>query len=176
MTDLPLTSPSDTILDEFSIENLSRHQGVIPKLAAWHFAQWGTLTGTTSQESYQQFLVKSASPVPIPTTWVAVRHGRCLGSVNLVDCDMQIRPALHPWLAHLFVDPVERSKGVGTSLVEAAVAKSKDMGHPKLYLYTSGTLSLFYESLGWIVREKVLYKGKERIVMEKSVFVRSPRK
>jgi len=35
-----------------------------------------------------------------------------------------------------------------------------------LYLYTSGTLPSFYERIGWIRRENVYYKDKDRTVME----------
>lgn len=153
-------------MEDVRIEDLSRYTDYIPTLAHLHFAKWGELTGTSTEADYKALLVRCTSSRQIPATLVAVCQNRSLGSVNLVDCDMQIRPELHPWLAQLFVHPAERGRGIGSSLVQAAVARSKELGFHALYLYTSGTLLSFYERLGWVVREIVPYKGKERTVME----------
>ncbi len=118
---------------------------------------------------YQVLLSRNASAGSLPLTLIAVNRDRLLGSVNLVDCDMDIRPGLKPWLAQLYVDPGERGRGVGASLVHAAVERSRKLGFTRLYLYTSGTLPSFYERAGWRKREAVHYKSKDRTVMEKIV-------
>ncbi len=53
--------------------------------------------------------------------------------------------------------------------VRAVIERGRNLGFDRLYLYTSGTLPLFYERSGWKERETVQYKGKERIVMEMNI-------
>jgi len=102
----------------------------------------------------------------LPLTLIAAGGKRLLGSVNIVDCDMAIRSELKPWLAQLYVAVLERNRGIGSILVHAAIERSRKLGFRRLYLYTSGTLPVFYECIGWTRRQTVHYKDKARIVME----------
>lgn len=154
-------------MHDLKIEPLSNHTNFISIIAKLHFAQFKELPWASTEEKYAAMLNKFAATESIPTTLVAVRDNELCGSVNIVDCDMEIRPELYPWLAQLFVIPKERKKGIGSSLVSAAVDRCQRLGLNGLYLYTSGTLPEFYKSLGWVEREKVNYRGKERVVMEK---------
>ena len=156
----------ETTKHDLKIEPLSNHTNSISIIAKFHFAQWKELTGASTEKKYAMMLNKFASTESIPTTLVAVRDNELIGSVNLIDCDMEIRSELYPWLAQLFVVPKERKKGIGSSLVSAVVERCQRLGLKALYLYTSRTLPEFYKGLGWVEREKVNYKGKERIVME----------
>jgi len=160
-----LTLAVQRAMNDIKIEDLSKHSDWIPVLAHWHFSEWGELTGTSAEAEYAAMLARFTSASTIPTTLVAVGRNKLLGSANLVECDMDIRPELHPWLAQVFVDPPARRKGIGAALVKAATVKCRECGYNAVYLYTSGTLPRFYERLGWIVRETVIYKGKERTVM-----------
>ncbi len=143
---------------------------VIPLLAQWHFKQWGNLTGAPTEHGYKAMLSRSAFNQNLPLTLIAVSGKRLLGSVNVVDCDMDIRPELKPWLAQLYVAVPERNRGIGPMLVRAAIERSRKLAFSCLYLYTSGTLPVFYENLGWTRRETVYYKDKARIVMEMRLF------
>ncbi len=147
-------------------EDLSARIDLIPLLARWHFEQWGYLTGASTESDYEALLFRNASTRNLPLTLIAVNHDRLLGSVNIVNCDMDIRSELKPWLAQLYVDLPERGRGIGTALVYAAVERSRKLGFGCLYLYTSGTLPAFYERIGWTRRENVYYKDKDRTVME----------
>jgi predicted N-acetyltransferase YhbS len=153
-------------MDSVRIEALSARIDLIPLLAQWHFQQWRELTGASTESDYEALLSRNASPQCLPLTLIAVRRDRLLGSVNIVNCDMDIRSELTPWLAQLYVDPQERGRGVGSTLVHAAVERSGELGFRRLYLYTSGTLPSFYERIGWTRREIVRYQEKERTVME----------
>ena len=138
----------------------------IPLLAEWHFTQWGDLTGALTESDYRSLLSNQESAQKLPLTLVALDHGRLLGSVNIVPCDLDIRPELTPWLAQLYVHPPERGRGFGLTPVHAAATRSRELGFDYLYLYTSGTLPSFYERAGWVAKERVHYKGKERTIME----------
>lgn len=148
------------------IEDIWTRIDVIPLLARWHFKQWGDLTGASTESDYKALLSRNASSQKLPLTLIATNDKRLLGSVNIVACDMDIRPELKPWLAQLYVDVPERNRGIGSILVRAAIERCGKLGFHCLYLYTSGTLPVFYEHIGWRRRETVHYKGKTRIVME----------
>jgi GNAT superfamily N-acetyltransferase len=153
-------------MKDIQIKNLCEHTEQIPLLAKWHYRQWGDLTGASSQHDYQKLLSTHAFSQCIPMTLLALNGNRLLGSVNIVESDLDMRPELTPWLAQLYVAPEQRGRGIGSTLVRAAVARTTDLGFDALYLYTSGALPIFYESMGWTTRETVQYKGKDRTVME----------
>jgi predicted N-acetyltransferase YhbS len=153
-------------MNDAKIADLSARLDLIPLLARWHFKQWGDLTGASTESDYEAMLFRNASTRNLPLTLIAVSHDRLLGSVSIVDCDMDFRPDLKPWLAQLYVAAPERGRGIGSALVHAAVDRSRKLGFGYFYLYTSGTLPSFYERIGWTKREAICYKGKERTVME----------
>jgi GNAT superfamily N-acetyltransferase len=153
-------------MHDITIENLSGHIDFIPLLAQWHFKQWGDLTGALTESGYEALFFRHASAQEIPLTLVAVEKYKLLGSVNIVECDMSARSELKPRLPQLYVHLRERRRGIGSTLVHAAVAQTRKLGFDYLYLFTSGTLPSFYERLGWTTRETVYYKGKDRTMME----------
>ena len=74
--------------------------------------------------------------------------GAVLGSVNLLTHEMTIRPQFTPWLGQLFVSENRRAKGVGTGLLNAAIAYVGNLGYRQLFLFTSGTLPKYYGKRG----------------------------
>jgi len=147
------------------IEHLTEESGTAAAIAALQFALWGPLTGYDSAAEYEQFLGRAARSRQLPTVLIARRGTTLLGSVNLLASEMTIRPALSPWLAQLFVIGAERGRGVGTVLVDAAIARAAELGYRRLYLYTSGTLPGYYASRCWQTIEELEYLGKMRTVM-----------
>jgi len=138
----------------------------LPKtIAALQFALWGPLTGYVSAADYVQFLRRTTGSHQLPEVLVARRGTNFAGSVNLLASEMTIRPALSPWMAQLFVPGTERSQGIGSALVDAAIARAAELGYRRLYLYTSGTLPGYYASRGWQPVEELEYLGKMRTVM-----------
>ncbi len=134
-------------------------------IAALQFAFWGASTGYRSAADYEQFLRGIPGSRQLPTVLVARRGTTFLGSVNLLACEMTIRPALSPWMAQLFVAGSERGHGVGRALIDAGIALVGQLGFRRLHLYTSGTLPGYYAALGWIPVEDVEYLGKMRTIM-----------
>ena len=107
------------------------------------------------------------APRPRSDDLVALENERLLGSVTLVENDMETRRDLSPWLAGLFVWPEFRRKGVGTTLVAHAVQAASRMGVPTLYLYTASAQAL-YAGLGWTTVADEFYEGSKVVVMERS--------
>ena len=142
------------------IQDLSPRIDVIPLLAQWHFKQWGDLAGASTESDYEALLSRNASTRNLPLTLIAVSGKRLLSFFNIVNCDMAIRSKLKPWFAQLYVAVSERNRGIGSILVHADIERSRKLGFHCLYLYTSGTLPVFYEHIGWTRRETVHYKDK----------------
>ena len=156
---------SDVAISPVRIEDLRGCPQHLSQIAGWHFEEWGPLTGVTSAEAHASNLSRCLAPGPIPATFVALSEDRLLGSVALTDRDLPIRPALTLWLAQLFVDPTRRGLGIGTSLVTRVTQEAARLGHPHIFLYTSGTLPGFYERLGWHAIEEVDHLKEIRTVM-----------
>ena len=131
------------------IDFLDRHPHLVPTLARWHHAQWGHLYGHWTLEVATAELADQATRRTLPTTLVAVEAGEALGSVSLV---LEDAPELcghgSPWLASLFVRPEARGRGLGTQLVQAAVAHAATLGVEELFLFTPEHVA-FYQRLGW---------------------------
>ncbi len=122
------------------IGDLADYRQLLPRLARWHFDQWGPPTGADSLENYVALLTATAETRTVPSVLVAVADGQLLGSVSLVATDLPPRPQLTPWLAQLFVEPSCRRHGVGAALVYAALERAGQCGYSRVYLYTSGRL------------------------------------
>ena len=147
------------------ISDLGDQLSWVPVLARWHYDQWGFLTGADSFDGYVALLTKAAGSRAVPSVLVAVLKGELLGSANLVASDLPPRPELTPWLAQLFVAPTRRRAGVGAALACAILERARQCGHPRVYLYTSGTLPQYYSRLGWRVVERLASLERERTVM-----------
>ena len=123
------------------------------------------MTGYRSAVDYECFLRRAAISSALPAVLIAMRNDDFIGSVNLLENEMPIRPELSPWMGQLFVIDGERDRGVGRILVDAAIAHAATLGYRRLHLFTSGTLPQFYNSLGWKPLETIEYLGKLRSVM-----------
>jgi GNAT superfamily N-acetyltransferase len=134
-------------------------------IADIQFSFWGSLTGYRSAVDYECFLRRAAISSALPAVLIAMRNDDFIGSVNLLENEMPIRPELSPWMGQLFVIDEERDRGVGRILVDAAIAHAATLGYRRLHLFTSGTLPQFYNSLGWKPLETIEYLGKLRTVM-----------
>ncbi len=155
------------LTQDMVIEKLADYPEWALAIARLHFAQWGPLTGHATEAEYIKLLEESARLAGLPQTLMAHDRGQLLGSVNLVRCDLDLRPELTPWLAQLFVVPEARSRGVGAALVRAAEESARDQGFLTLYLYTSGTLPDYYRRFGWELFETIEYLGRVRTIMQR---------
>ena len=147
------------------IEPIWRHEELIPTIAQWHWDEWGHSDSSGSLESWTSGLAARNRIHAVPTTYLAFSvSGEPIGSVVLVENDMDTHPELAPWLAGLFVLPDYRGKRVGASLTRHATDCATSMGYERLYLYTSTARSL-YERLGWRVLFREFYEGEMVDVM-----------
>lgn len=147
------------------IESIADHVDLVETISKWHWNEWGHVDPDGTLETWTESLASRTERDTIPTTYVALADGRdLLGSVSLVDCDMETRPDLWPWLAGLYVRPDARNGGVGSALVTHAMKKVREMDIHTLYLYTSSSESL-YSKLGWSTIDREGYEGKDVAIM-----------
>ncbi|WP_425467758.1 GNAT family N-acetyltransferase [Phreatobacter stygius] len=86
---------------------------------------------------------------PIPCALIAASGERFVGTVSLIESDMDERPQYSPWIAALWVDPEHRRQGIGAALVKAAATRAFEAGIGMLYLCATPDKAPFYMSLGW---------------------------
>jgi GNAT superfamily N-acetyltransferase len=137
-----------------------------PMLAEWHYDQWRHLVKDDSPERRRRLLIARANRRAIPTVFVAVEGAQLLGSATLAEHDMETRPKLTPWMIDVFVAPEFRRRGIASMLVRRVVREAAELGVAELYLYTTGpNREKLYAGLGWLVRERPVYLGIERVLM-----------
>jgi predicted N-acetyltransferase YhbS len=146
------------------IEHLTAHPEVIPRLAAWHHAEWGFLHPGGTEAEVADDLRRQLEPGRIPSTFVALVRDEVVGSASLVQHDLPERPGLGPWLASLYVAPEHRRQGVGAALAGRVVEEAARLGVPRLYLFTFDR-EVYYARLGWRVLEAAACGGRPVVVM-----------
>ncbi len=85
----------------------------------------------------------------IPLALVAHDSGRYLGSVLLIENDLDDRPQNSPWIAALWVEPEVRRKGIAASLMEAARKEASKRGYGVCYLCATPDNSPYYLARGF---------------------------
>lgn len=78
------------------IENIKHHLDAIDTLSQAQFELWGPLTGRNTLTEYRELLHLAAKSESLPTTLVAVENATVLGSVNVLENDLPLRPDLAP--------------------------------------------------------------------------------
>ena len=142
------------------IEPLALHRDHVATLAAWHHAQWGHLySHWTYDVAFAELGEQATRAQGLPTTLLALDGEQLLGSVSLVFEDApELQEHGSPWLASLYVRPEARGRGIGTALVNAALARAAEEGVPELFLFTPEHRD-FYARLGWRPLARTALKG-----------------
>lgn len=151
----------------FSIKPLATLQHLWPQAAQWSHAAWRyEFPADTSNTYLEQFALDAASPGALPEIYAAVGpNGELLGLASLVaDDELPGDTEPGPWLAAVFVTPEARSHGIGSTLVQHVVERSRQRGDAALYLYTDDHEG-WYASKGWTSLRRTPLNGIDHIVM-----------
>ena len=136
----------------------------VPTLAGWFHDEWGYLEPERDLKERTNQLHEKANRDAIPVAFVSVDGNEPVGSAILVECDMDTRAHLKPWLSSVYVLPSYRRHGVGTALVNRVVEEAKQQGFSQLYLWTPKE-EKFYARRGWQVIERTQYKNENAVIM-----------
>ena len=129
------------------IEYLADHVFHLPRLAEWHFAEFGYLNPANTLERYVERLTAALQKSDLPTAFIALDDGSLLGSASLVRQTIT-HPQLSPWLSSVYVDPQHRGRGIASALVGRVERAAAGIGFDRIYLFTPSSEKL-YGSLGW---------------------------
>jgi predicted N-acetyltransferase YhbS len=146
------------------IHYLADHLELAPLLAGWHHQEWADLLPGWTRQRAEIELQSHTGRRQIPTTFVAIENGRPLGSASLLESDLEGWEHLRPWVASVFVAPPFRGEGLGSRLVQRAVAEATALQVPTIYLFTAGQTA-FYEKLGWEPWQQTAHHGRPVTIM-----------
>lgn len=142
---------------------LAHHPQHLATLAAWHVAEWGLLYPNWQQpEALSELSSHTASGIPSTLIWL--EPAGLAGSVSLIKADLEGFEHLSPWLASLYVEPSFRGRGLGKTLMQAAVTQAKAWGIRRLYLFTQHQEEL-YSRWGWHTLQYHRHQGKPLAIM-----------
>ena len=97
---------------------------------------------------------------------VAESHGKAAGVLVLTVTDEGFL------LENVAVDPSERGKGLGRTLLELAEAEARRAGFGSIYLYTHEKMTenlALYAKIGYVEYDRRTEKGFARVYMRKSL-------
>lgn len=104
---------------------------------------------TSHKELSVELRSKFLNTNSLPFTIIALTQDNCFaGCASLEVNDMNIQPQLSPWITDLFVVSSYRRKGVGKSLIQFLITKSKQLKIEKLYLWTDIKHN-FFKTIGF---------------------------
>ena len=127
-----------------SIEPLSDHPSVSPVAARWVWVTWGSKT-------YDETLASLDNPENCPPTLIAINSGRQpVGVLGFGRFRRAEDATASPWINVLYVVEEQRSRGVGSRLLLAAIDHTQSWTE-RLYVYTD--VPGWYENRGWTAIE-----------------------
>ncbi len=154
-------------MNSFKVVALAEHPHHWQTAAEWSFAAWQHEFPTDTVQTYlDQYSLAATKPEKLIEIFAAIdSHDNLLGVATLVDDDeLPDAPEPGPWLAAVFVSPDSRKLGVGSALVQHVVNRARELGYPKVYLYTEHQEN-WYASTGWVKIRDIIFLGLHHTVM-----------
>jgi N-acetylglutamate synthase-like GNAT family acetyltransferase len=155
-------------MNSFKVVSLAEHPHHWQTAAEWSFEAWKhDFPSDTVQTYLDQYALAASEPEKLIEVFAAIdSQDNLLGVATLVDDDeLPDAPEPGPWLAAVFVTPEARKFGVGSALVERVVSRTRDLGYPKIFLYTEHQEN-WYASKGWMKIRDIVFLGLHHVVMQ----------
>jgi GNAT superfamily N-acetyltransferase len=141
----------------------------IPMLARWYFDQWGARSPDSTVATTCAYLETYLNRTAIPLLVLAVDHDEILGVASLKYREMDIYPNREHWLGGVYVPTMHRDRSVGSRVVENVVERARRLNVSTLHLQTERLDGGMYGRLGWKPAERVTYRGRKVLVMERTL-------
>ncbi len=84
----------------------------------------------------------------VPLSLVAHEGDRYIGSVLLIENDLDERPQYAPWIAALWVEPEYRRSGIAAELIRSVVIEAGKIGCKSCYLCATPEKRAYYLKQG----------------------------
>ncbi|MFM7819704.1 MAG: GNAT family N-acetyltransferase [Actinomycetota bacterium] len=154
-------------MNSFKVVALAEHRRHWQTAAEWSYRAWQhEFPSDTVQTYLDQYAFAASKPERLIEVFAAISDGDdLLGVATLVDDDeLPDAPEPGPWLAAVFVRPEARKAKIGSSLVNAAVERARELGYPTIYLYTEHAQNWYLEK-GWQKVRDTVFLGQHHTVM-----------
>ncbi|WP_320202878.1 GNAT family N-acetyltransferase [Agrobacterium rosae] len=135
------------------ISNLRQHPAFADIIAdrGWH--AWWTESGVPLEE-YRAHLDPMLETDGIPAALVAHDDDRYIGSVLIIENDLDERPDYAPWIAALWVEPDFRRQGIAAQLIASSREYAAQRGHDTCYLCATAEKRGYYLKQGFTLLEE----------------------
>ncbi|KXG87111.1 GNAT family acetyltransferase [Agrobacterium bohemicum] len=135
------------------ISNLRQYPGFADVIAerGWH--AWWTESGVPL-EDYRAHLNPMLEKEGIPSAFVAHDNDRYIGSVLIIENDLDERPDYAPWIAALWVEPDLRRQGIAAQLIARSREHAAELGHDICYLCAMADKRPYYLKQGFTLIEE----------------------
>jgi N-acetylglutamate synthase-like GNAT family acetyltransferase len=153
---------------KMEIINLKEALEYFDKIAEYHQEEWVHLNDGETLEKRKVRMQPYLNDEFIPTMYAAIEDEDIIGTAAIIECDLDERSDLTPWMASVYVFPAHRKKGYSKVLVKHVMKEAKRNNINKIYLYTENADEL-YARLGWKTISKEYCHNNEVIVMEASL-------
>jgi hypothetical protein len=142
---------------------LADYPQFLNQVAAWCNGEWPEYYQGGKFDIAVAFQRTTLNHEKLPCTLIAYDQGRAMGTISLLEDDMDIRPNYTPWLASFFA-PAFRSlyggKSVGLELFSAGLMHARQLGLRELYAWTRH-LGRHLRQNGWQLIENVRFQDRD---------------
>ncbi len=135
-----------------SISDLKDVADFAPTVAARGWRAWWQ-DSDVSLSQYTAGIQSMARSGRLPLALVAHEGSRYVGSVLLVESDLEERPQYTPWIAALWVEPEFRRRGIAARLISEARLRAGLFGYACCHLCAEPEKSAFYVARGFCLLE-----------------------
>jgi GNAT superfamily N-acetyltransferase len=150
-------------------ESLSAHPELVADVVEIAWAEWGA---TLSDEEHARWLREAERDCRLDNVFsagfVAIDHGRAVGTVQLHEFDIDTMRDRSPWACGMVVRPEYRGMRVGRRLLEALEVFARERGVERLWVFTERAAG-FYEACGWQRCDKAVQDGEPGIVLTRTL-------
>lgn len=153
------------------IADISQRPEAIDPLSSWNYGYWADRTPEVRFDQWRQLYRECANTqgLQIPLTIVGLEDGAVFGGVTIVEVDdIHDFPDYFPWIAALVVGETFRGRGLGSILLDAAIAKARQLGFHHVFLWTDSR-NEWYGRHGWVEIHRLPLDTIEAVVMKLNI-------
>ena len=151
----------------FDVKPLAQFPRHWQQAAEWAYAAWHhEFPDDTVQTYLDQYALAASNSSRLLEIHAAITAQDELLAIGTLVDDDDLPGATEPgpWLASVYVTPNARRVGIGSTIVEYIVNRSRELGYSSLYLYTTNQQD-WYLSKGWVRVRKTRLNNLAHTVM-----------